>query len=351
MEAMDLNVKAQHPKGRIQLLDGRVLDCYQSKQIGKADNMMKLDTTGDYFSVKKPQHVAIKAKDGEAKMNEQKLFTDNAFLFLDKRERILSDSRMFLCPIPIQSGIAYTGTGGFNRPTLGIYLEWWKYCSAASILEENDEEWLVYHIAGSPLSGCNRCGLVNPFGETKTKAVSSFISLWARFMEINCRYDEAKEQYEAFTLRKVLSILENEGCVAGHRQAKHIPFLEQVNYGLMERIDYLNTCVNKMRDRMHQALIKSKEKELTDFKADYREHKEAKDKRLTEIQAIRTKLHKQLKEGKIDNIQYQREWMPLHKEKDSLTYEFNKFVDDKLRLLFPDERISLYEEVKDFLEK
>lgn len=350
MGVNNLNAEAQHPEGKIQLLDGRVLDCYQpSEQNDTVDNGLQLDTTGEYLSVgKKPQPaMTVKGNVEKIRMAEQKLFTDNAFLFLDNRERILSDSRMYLCPIPVQSGIAYTGTRGFNRPTLGIYLEWWKYCAAASVLEENDEEWLVYKIAGSPMSGSNRCGLVSPFGETKTKQVLSFINLWPLFMKINCRYDDAKERYAAYTLGQVLSILGEKGCVVGHKQAKHIPFLEQVNYGLRKRIDYLNTYVNKMCERMHQVLIETKEKELTDFMADYQEREDVKNIRLADIQAKRTELRKQLRKGKIDNIQYQREWMPLHKEKDNLTFKLNLYVYDKLKSLFPNESITLAE-VKDF---
>lgn len=348
MGVNDINVEAQHPEGKIQLLDGRVLECYQpSGQIDKVKNEMRLDMTGEYLSVGKPQQMVKKTEADEAKMNEQKLFTDNAFIFLDNRERILSDSRMFLCPVPIQSGIAYTGTRGFNRPTLGIYLEWWQYCATASVLVDNDEEWLVYQIAGSPMSGSNCCSLVNPFGETKKEYVSSFINLWPLFMEINCRYDDAKERYVAYTLRQVLSILENEGCMERDKQAKHIPFLEQVNYGLRKRIDYLNKYVNKMREKMHQVLIMSKVNELGDFMAEYQERENAKNKRLVDIQAKRIELRKQLRKGIIDNLQYQREWMPLHKDKRNIIFETNQYVEDKLRLLFPNESISL-DEVKDY---
>ena len=62
----------------------------------------------------------------------------------------MSDSRMFLCPVPIQNGMAYTGTSGFQRPTLGVYLEWWLNCESAMVCEEHGTEKLVYQIAGSP---------------------------------------------------------------------------------------------------------------------------------------------------------------------------------------------------------
>jgi hypothetical protein len=141
----------QHPAGQIQLLDGRVLDCYPSEGPKcEVENELRLDTTGTYLVVgrqKKPIGEIDKSDDEKKEL--EKLFLDNAFVLLANKERILSDSRMFLCPLPFcRNGLAYTGTSGFHRPT---------------------------------------------------------------FMKINTRYDKAKSDYDAYTLRQVLCILENEG--------------------------------------------------------------------------------------------------------------------------------------------
>lgn len=42
--------------------------------------------------------------------------------------------------------------------------------------------------------------------------------------------------------------------------------------------------------------------------------------------------------------------MPLHKEKGQIVGEMNRFFDDALHTLYPDDRITL-SEVKDFIEK
>ena len=104
-----------HPEGKIQLLNGTALDCFPLEQPeAKVDNELKLDTTGIYMIVGKPKPVAEPTSD-EQKKKEEKHFLHNAFLFLQHRDRIMSDSRMFLCPVPIQSGLAYTGTSGFRE--------------------------------------------------------------------------------------------------------------------------------------------------------------------------------------------------------------------------------------------
>jgi hypothetical protein len=205
--------KFQHPEGKIQLLNGRVLDCYPLEQPqDEVDNQLSLDTTGVYLSLKKPNKANMVKDDRDEDEKElMKLFHDNAFVFLENREKILSDSRIFLCPLPfIKNGLAYTGTSGFHNPTLGIYIEFWMTCTNSNIMEENGKKWLLCHISGSPLSGINRCTLVNPQGEMKCEEVTSFREIWRPFMEINTRYDEAKIKYEAYTLRQVLSILENK---------------------------------------------------------------------------------------------------------------------------------------------
>ena len=63
------------------------------------------------------------SRSDEEREKEVKLFLNNAFLFLKNKDRIMSDSRMFLCPVPIQNELAYTGTSGFHHPALGVYLE------------------------------------------------------------------------------------------------------------------------------------------------------------------------------------------------------------------------------------
>ena len=350
---MEENKKFQHPEGKIQLLDGRILDCYPLEQPqDEVDNQLSLDTTGVYLSLKRPNKANTVKDDRDDDEKElEKLFLDNAFVFLENRERILSDSRMFLCPLPFsKSGLAYTGTGGFRNPTLGIFIEFWMACTKASVMEANGRKWLIYHIAGSPLSGCNSCGLVSPQGETKSEQVSSFKDIWRPFVEINTRYDEAKSKYDAYTLRQVLSIFENEGKKVAYKKSTHIFFLEQANKELKRRMRSLKAYTEHIYTKLHKALLELKCEELKAFMTEYKEREEAMAYRLTQIQHERLELRKRLKSNEIDSIQYQKLWMPLHKEKGQIVGEMNRFVDEALHTLFPDDRITL-SEVKDFIEK
>ena len=122
----------EQPKNSITLMNGEALECFpkQSAQTKFASDEMQLNATGAYLDMGikpcKPQPNA-----DEEKERQKKLFTDNAFYLLAHSERIMRDSRMFLAPVAVQNGLAYTGTSGFNAPTVGIYLEWWATCSEA----------------------------------------------------------------------------------------------------------------------------------------------------------------------------------------------------------------------------
>lgn len=190
-------------------MDGTVLECYPLKHPkARVYNEMKLDTTGNYLTIGGSRHRRIAAQGSdEEREKEVKLFLNNAFLFLQNKDRIMSDSRMFLCPVPVQNGLAYTGTAGFNHPTLGVYLEWWLSCEKATILKEDGTKWLVYFISGSPLSGANKCGIVNERGNIESETLCSFSPVWRSFASINKRYDEAKSLYQAYSLEEVVKKL------------------------------------------------------------------------------------------------------------------------------------------------
>ncbi len=58
----------------------------------------------------------------------------------------------------------YKNGAGFRHPTLGVYIEWGERCQDVRLLDEQGEKWLVYQLAGSPLTHCNSCGIVNSTG-------------------------------------------------------------------------------------------------------------------------------------------------------------------------------------------
>lgn len=340
-------------EGKIKLLDGSELKCYPLPQtMPEVDNTMRLDTTGTYLIIgrnKARNHVKTEEeKNAEimARAAEKQLFLDNAFLLLANSKRILSDSRMFLCQLPMQNGLAYTGTSGFHCPTLGVYIEWWKNCRVSMHLDREGTKWLVYCFVGSPLSGRNNCGLVNEQGKIKSCQVESFSELWRPFVEINSRYDYAKSRYEAYSLKHVLELLGTD-C---DYNAVHILFLENRNMDLTVQVSSLKNQVFDMTAKLHKALMELKTCELRNFIEAYNKLKDETDKQVSDIREERMRLRKLLRSSAIGNVEYQKNWSPLKRAKESAIYKLKNFVYSSLLSIFPDERITL-DEVKEFLEE
>ena len=206
---LELNKKTEtsFPEGKIVLLDGRVIDCYPlatDETDSVSPEGLDIDRTGECTKTDDRREPAS-AYD---KKMEKDLFIKNAFYFLANQERILTDSRMFLCPVPIQNGLAYFGS--FKRPTLGVYLQWWESCAGAMRCDKKGRRSLVYGLSGSPLSGANHCAEVYEDGSTKSVTLLPFKDHYVPFIKINDMYSEAKQKYQSYTLQQVLDILDHE---------------------------------------------------------------------------------------------------------------------------------------------
>ena len=164
-----------------------------------------LDTTGHFLSIRKKPAPAPRS---EQQLRHEKLFTDNAFLFLANNNRILSDSRMFLAPVYVRNGLAYSGY--LQTATLGGYIELWLNCPSSVVFGRDDRMSLVWFISGSPMSGANACSVVDEDGNRRTEVIRPFYQLWTRFANIAGYYKDARTKYEAYTLEEVVEILRRE---------------------------------------------------------------------------------------------------------------------------------------------
>lgn len=324
------------PDGKIVLLNGTQLDCYplanEDIEAGFQDKL-ELDTTGQYVTVRKCKRKTMPIS-GE-KMQEQQLFVDNAFYLLAHMDRIMNDSRMFLAPVAVQSGLAYTGTSGFNRPTLGVYLEWWQTCDGAMRIDNEGSRSLVYRLAGSPLSGSNRSSSVREDGKIETVALSSFISYWSPFIKINTRYTEAKVRYQAYTLQEVLDILHREDN--GKLDYDHVittRFMQHEIDRLGRRVERLIKESSHWHEKYLFALISSKE-EAMEFFAEYDEFETRVSQEIEHLKTQKKELKTQLKRGQIDNVSYQRSITPMTKRIEELKFQLYRFKDGKPREIFP----------------
>ena len=138
--------------------------------------------------------------------NDQKSFAESAWLLFENRERILADPRMANVPIDMQNCLAYFGSKAFEGATIGAYLEWWNG-ELGHRTDKLSEPFLVVRIAGSPLSGMNKCQIVKQNGEQNEVCLDRFPSMWHSLSNLCRKYRESTYDGTFLTLEQVLLML------------------------------------------------------------------------------------------------------------------------------------------------
>ena len=139
-----------------------------------------------------------------SEFEDTKIFLNNAFFFLSHRDRIISDSRMFLASVPVQNGPIY-----FGKLCLGAYLKWWLSYDAVRRISEEGRLSLVFRLAGSPFSGRNSCNEVYEDGSHKVVHISNFMNAVGRLKRISEHYSKY-DNNERYSLEEVVEILKKE---------------------------------------------------------------------------------------------------------------------------------------------
>ena len=340
------------PHNKIILWDGRMLDCYPlaAQAPDKLDeDHLELDTTGQFLIVgaKKPQPMSPQSKDTE---EQKELFIKNAFYLLAHKERIMSDSRMFLCRIPIQSGLAYTGISGFRNPTLGIYLEGWSIVEGAMRTDREGRTSLVYHLAGSPLSGANKGAAVHEEGKIEIVSLSQFNAHWGPFTYLNNRYTEAKQLYQAYTLQEVLDILgqEDDGNT-DYARSIEIQYMTHEIEVSNRHIEQIKVERDMWCKKYYDTLIRYNEDKIRKFYAEFESLETSANMEIELLKEQKRALKAELKSGRLDNITYQKKLMPLTKRIRKLEIEIGCFKFNKVLEVFPDERDISFNLIEEFV--
>lgn len=297
-----------------------------------------LDTTGHFLSIQKKP---VPAPRSEEQLRQEKLFTDNAFLFLANYSRILSDSRMFLAPVYVRNGLAYSGY--LPAATLGGYIELWLNCPSSVVFGREDRMSLVWFISGSPMSGANACSVVDENGNRRTEAIKTFYKLWTRFANIAGYYKDAKTKFEAYTLEEVAEILKKETSEKDYRWNIKWVYnfvrgskLQEENEVLRARCSDAESRRDEYRKNWYNALFLSRKERTVEFYRSYMQHEED---RRTQEKALREEksvLKSRFKSNELSN----KEYMLLRRDVDNKLEEIDKAgrkeLEDGITSLFPE---------------
>ena len=244
---------------------------------------------------------------------QEKLFLENVFTFVANKEKIYADERMFLTPVPVINGLAYVGSGGFRNPCLGVYLRWWDECPEASVLGENGTAWLVWSIAGSPLSGRNSCAIVNGAGQVKMYSAPSFGPLWHKFIEINRQYADVPRN-NAYSLEKTVNLLKDGLRIVEDRLNARIFCLEKAVEIRDNCIKNLESRLNASWERTMWAFFLLKKDSIVPLYEEYLRIREEKETEARRLREKRRGLKARLRQGDISNVEYQQTLTPLKKK-------------------------------------
>ena len=283
------------------------------------------------------------------KENDLQLFLDNAFLFLEHKDRILSDEKMFFCPVPVQNGLTYAEMNEFGNATLGVYIEWWLACDNALICKDDDTQWIVYQIFGNSISSYYSCGIVNEEGITDRATVHSFLPFLQSFTKINNHYKAAKNQCQAYTMKEVVEVFRQEGLTRIDDKDLRIRFLKNVIQRQRADMKFQKKLSQYYINCLKYQLMMVNKTELGLFLKEYKEKEAEASGKEQEITATMTALRRKLKSGELSQQEFQKQFTPLKKEKKRMARQLISFRWETFDRLFPEIDISL-EEIEWFLE-
>ena len=328
------NLESAFPDGKIRLMDGRLVDCYPKGARGETEGRK-----------------ALSSADKREKELDKERFVKNAFYFLAHKERILTDSRMFLCPVPVISGMSVSGTSGFENPTLGVYLQWWTSCPGAMRTDKKGRKSLVYHFAGSNLSGANHCTEVREDGKTATVSLYPFSEHWRPFMKINNAYTEAKGRYQAYSIKQVLDILDREASDdMDYAKALGEAFSSHEINSLLCRVKRLEAENAELTERVSSADRELDEEKMLRFYAEYRALEVETGFELEILQQQKRDLKASLHANEISNELYQHRLLAINGRIKEIEQEISDFKFKEIRKSFPQGDVEFYQ-IQSFIEK
>lgn len=310
----------------LRLLDGTELTGYPKEQpISPEDNGLWLDTTGRHLVSTGKE---VEAMSGDGDNDDEALFAENAFRLLDNRNRIMSDSRMFLAPVRLANSRCLVDASGIVSPLLGAYLEWWLNCGSAIVDSHRNEPWLVYSLTGSPLTGSNHCCIVNQSGQTDITKIDCYHDSRKEFVAINRRYRKARRLYQAYTLREVVERLATE---SDDRSLERVIFLQQHEINTLRRkMEEAEATHRRKREALLTALFDQKTDQLRRWQTLSLRMEELQKQQLTDMEEQKRQLRRQLRSGELSNVDYQRQLTPL---KNDIFLQKMKIGSVRLRML------------------
>lgn len=200
-----------------------------------------------------------------------KLFTDNAFIFLANRERILLDKRLFYAPVEVSRELAYIGN--FEPMTLGEYVEWWHECPWSVHFDDDDRISLVWYVSEGPGKYDNRCLAVDEKGEMNMFSVSTSQPLRSGLFNVIQRHKQDVRPQVVYSLQEAVVVLSGKILEQEIYTNRLKEFCQHVKKALLEDEDRYAKAVKQVSDykkKWYKAVFHLKSNSAAELYSEYR---------------------------------------------------------------------------------
>ena len=148
----------------------------------------------------------------------------------------------------------------------------------------------------------------------------------------SCReYQEAPVSIEVLTLEEVVNVFANAEMSVETKLSIQLIKEERQRVILEKKYDKLNRQHITLEDRYYNLAIEHRRVKLEEFRKEHILHKDKTDTAIRQLEEMRAEYRTQMKQGQITNVEYQRLFMDLEKQKKTINSEFIRFKYDAIQ--------------------
>lgn len=220
---------------------------------------------------------------------------------------------------------------GIRYVTLGALVEWWMNCVEDVTKDKDGHDALTYHLVGNALTGTNQCYCVYPDGQAEKIILNNFGNAWSSFMNTCKKYAETPEGIDMLTLEEIVNVLANAEMSIEAKLSIQLIKEERQRVVLEKKYDKLNSQHITLEDQYYHLAIEHHRVKLEGFRKEHILRKDKTDKAIRQLEEKRAEYRTQMKQGLITNVEYQRLFMDLEKQKKTINSEFIRFKYDAIQ--------------------
>lgn len=249
-------------------------------------------------------------------------FLKYAFFFFANRERIYSDSRLFLSRVPVSIGL---GCIDDHNTTLGGYLEMWEHFQQSVTCDNDGNIAFLFDAVGSPLSGSCVLSVVNEDGKRSIIRTGHLTQYLKMLGNAHNRYMKVRASSWAYSVKQVYDILKAEDDGDKHyEQSLRTNTLQLQVRLLAKRQEQMAKENAELKKELHDTRLQLKKDEiiaLTNSKMEYE------DLMKDELEDLHKKCHalKQEYAGRHATKEFQQIYVPLKQQE----RELRKNIEDE----------------------